>query len=252
MSFDVAPEAYGAFMGRWSEPLAEQFVTLVGLRRGQAALDVGCGPGALTEHLVRALGEDAVAAVDPSASFVRAARERFPRADVRTGHAERLPFPDDAFDAALAQLVVHFMTDPVGGLREMRRVTRPGGTVAACVWDHAGSGPLSAFWRAARDVDPEVQDEGDLPGTRRGDLARLLREAEFLDVAEHVLTVTRTFADVDAWWYPFTLGVGPGGAHVARLCPDARAALRARCAELLPAPPFTLDATAWAAVGTVT
>ena len=117
---------------------------------GRRVLDVGCGPGALTAELVRRVGADSVSAVDPSEPFVAAATERHPGVDVRQGSAEQLPFPDDAFDAALGQLVVHFMADPVAGLTEMARVTRRGGVVAACVWDHAGGGgPLSRFWEAA-------------------------------------------------------------------------------------------------------
>ena len=119
-------------------------------RAGQRVLDVGCGPGALTTELVRRLGADAVAAVDPSEPFVRRGPRAAPRASrVELASAEHLPFPDHAFDAALAQLVVHFMTDPVAGLTEMARVTRPGGVVAACVWDHGGGqGPLGRYWRS--------------------------------------------------------------------------------------------------------
>ena len=131
MTFDVVADAYDRFMGRFSEPLADEFVAVAGLRPGQQVLDVGCGPGALTRRLVAALGADAVAAVDPSAPFVAAVQERCPGVDVRRAAAEDLPFDDDTFDLALAQLVVHFMQDPVAGLREMARVTRPGGVVAA-------------------------------------------------------------------------------------------------------------------------
>ena len=146
MSFFVAAAAYDRFMGRYSRLLSAQMADLAGVRDGQQALDVGCGPGALTAELVARLGPGGVAAVDPSAPFVAAARERFPGIAVQQAPAEQLPFPDDRFDAALAQLVVHFMADPLAGLREMRRVTRPGGGVAACVWDHAGGrGPLGVF-----------------------------------------------------------------------------------------------------------
>ncbi len=140
MTFNVAADAYGKFMGQYSEPLAVPFADAAGVRAGQRALDVGCGPGALTAQLVERLGADAVSAIDPSPPFVAAMRERFPAVDVHAGVAEMLPFPDDDFDLALAQLVVHFMDDPVAGLREMARVTRPGGSIAACVWDHAGGG----------------------------------------------------------------------------------------------------------------
>ena len=118
-------------------------------------LDVGWGPGALTAELAGRLGPSAVAAVDPSESFVAAARERNPDVDVRQAAAESLPFADGTFDRTLAQLVVHFMADPVAGLREMRRVARVDGLVAACVWDHAGgTGPLSPFWDAVHALDP--------------------------------------------------------------------------------------------------
>src|SRR6476620_7978922 len=125
MRFQVPAQAYGSFMGRCSEPLADQFVEVAGLRPGDRALDVGCGPGALTARLVAAVGESGVSAVDPSEPFVAAAVERFPGVDVTVGSAESLAFGDGTFDAALAQLVVHFMRDPVAGLREMARVTRP-------------------------------------------------------------------------------------------------------------------------------
>ena len=153
MTFDVRADAYDRFMGRYSTPLAPQFADLAGVAAGQRVLDVGCGPGALTTELVRRLGGDAVSAVDPSEPFVAAIQQRQPGVTVRQAAAEQLPFPDRTFDAALAQLVVHFMTDPVAGLREMARVTRPGGVVAVCVWDNAGgkgpsacTGPRPVSW----------------------------------------------------------------------------------------------------------
>src|SRR3954452_24335627 len=171
MGFDVGAESYDRFMGRYSVGLGAQMADLAGIAAGQRALDVGCGPGALTRELVARLGPDAVAAVDPSESFVAAARERNPGVDVRRAAAEELPFADGEFDAAIAQLVVHFMRDPVAGLREMARVTRPGGVVAACVWDHAGGRtPIAAFWRGARELDPAARDESALAGAREGHL----------------------------------------------------------------------------------
>ena len=178
MSFDVGADAYLRFMGRYSEPLAVRFADLAGLSRGQRALDVGCGPGALTAELVRRLGANAVRAVDPSASFVAAARKRLPGVGISRSAAEQLPFPDGGFDTVLAQLVVHFMADPVAGLREMGRVASPGGTVAACVWDHAGGrGPLAVFWGAVLELDPAAHDESGLAGVREGQLASLFAEA---------------------------------------------------------------------------
>ena len=246
MSFDVHADAYARFMGRYSEPLAVQFAELADVGSGDRVLDVGCGPGALTARLVERLGMDAVSAVDPSPTFVEAVRARLPGVDARSGVAERLPFGDNTFDAAMAQLVVHFMSDPVAGLREMARVTRPGGVVAACVWDHAGGGgPLAAFWRAVRSLDPGGRDESDLPGAREGHLARLCESAGLQEVEPTTLTVTASFATFDDWWEPFTLGVGPAGAYVADLADTAREALRDRCAQLLPAAPFEVAASAW-------
>jgi ubiquinone/menaquinone biosynthesis C-methylase UbiE len=141
VSFDVSADAYLRFMGQYSEPLAVLFADLAGIGPGQRVLDVGCGPGALTAQLVSRTGADAVSAVDPSPSFTAAVRERLPGVDVRRSAAEKLPFPEGAFDAALAQLVVHFMADPVAGLREMSRVSRPGGwSRRACGTTRANAG----------------------------------------------------------------------------------------------------------------
>jgi SAM-dependent methyltransferase len=247
VSFEVSADVYLLFMGRYSEPLATLFADLAGIRRGQRVLDVGCGPGALTAELVSRVGPESVSAVDPSASFAESARERLPGADVRHSAAERLPFPDATFDATLAQLVVHFMADPVQGLREMARVTRPGGTIAACVWDHAGGrGPLTAFWSAVHDLDPAAADESDLAGAREGDLDRLFAQAGLTGARVSTLTVRVRHASFDDWWQRFTLGVGPAGAYVAALPPDRRAELRGHCQHLLPEGPVEITATAWA------
>jgi len=246
MGFDVPAAAYGRFMGRFSEPLAPPFADLAAVSSGQTALDVGCGPGALTAVLVARLGPTAVAAVDPSEPFVRAARDRLPDVDVRQGAAESLPWTDATFDRTLAQLVVHFMADPVTGLREMGRVTRDGGVVAACVWDHAGGrGPLSTFWGAAHDVDPAARDEGDLPGAGEGHLVELAEQAGLRDVRQHVLTVAVEVGRFATWWEPYTFGVGPAGEYVATLSPEHREALRARCHELL-GDEVALTSAAWA------
>ena len=194
-------------------------------------------------------GPDAVHAIEPSVSFAAAARERLPGVDIRQAAAEQLPFPDQAFDAALAQLVVHFMADPVQGLREMGRVTRSGGIVAACVWDHAGGrGPLGAFWRAVRDLDPAADDESRLAGVREGDLARLFGQAGLGEARVGTLTVRVRQASFEQWWQPFTLGVGPAGAYLASLAPDDQAALREQCRRGLPDGPIEISATTWVAV----
>jgi SAM-dependent methyltransferase len=248
--FTVTAEAYDRFMGRYSAPLAPRLCDFVGVEEGQRVLDVGCGPGALTAELARRVGSSAVAAVDPSEPFVLTARRRHPGVDVRVGAAEHLPFGDGEFDVSLAQLVVHFMADPMAGLREMARVTTPCGGVAACVWDHAGGeGPLSPFWAAARELDPDVLDESRLPGARQGHLAQLLRDAGLDEVEETALTVGVRHPSFEDWWEPFTLGVGPAGVHLARLGADGQTRLRERCREQLGGGELTITARAWAARG---
>jgi SAM-dependent methyltransferase len=250
VSFFVGADAYDRFMGRYSVPLAPAFADFAAVTAGLRALDVGCGPGALTTELARRLGPKAVSAVDPSESFAAAARERHPGVTVQRAAAEELPFEDDAFDASLAQLVVHFMSDPVAGLREMARVTREGGVVAATVWDHAGGGgPLSPYWDAARELDPDVRDESQLAGAREGHLSELFEAAGLREIEESALSIHVEHPTFDDWWEPFTLGIGPAGAYVAGLDATRRTELRERCRERLPAAPFVLEARAWAARG---
>jgi SAM-dependent methyltransferase len=250
MSFSNA-ESYDRFMGRYSVVLAPQLADLAGVAPGQRVLDVGCGPGALTGELVRRVGAEAVSAVDPSEPFVAAARERHPGVDVRQAGAEELPFPDDAFDAALAQLVVHFLPEPVTALREVVRVVRPGGVVAASVWDHLERGPLTPFWRAARELDPDLVGEGLMPGVREGHLAELMEAAGLREVLSGEAIAEVRHATFDEWWEPYTLGVGPAGAYVRSLAPERREELRERCRAVLPPAPFVVSARAWAVRGVV-
>jgi hypothetical protein len=141
------------------------------------------------------------------------------------------------------------MADPVAGLREMGRVTRPGGVVAACVWDHAGGrGPLSAFWQAVRELDPGADDESNLAGVREGHLAELFGQAGLGPADVTTLTVRVRQAGFESWWETFTLGVGPAGAYLASLPADRQAKLRERCRRQLPDGPFEVVATAWAVV----
>ena len=252
MSFAVPAEAYDLFMGVHSRQLAPGLVDLARLGPGERALDVGCGPGALTTELVARLGAGSVAAIDPSESFVAAARARHPDVDVRRAAAEALPYADGAFDAALAQLVVHFMTDPVAGLREMARVTRREGVIAACVWDHAGErSPVAAFWRAARELGLGTHDESALAGAREGHLVELFEASGLRHVEDDVLVARVEYLSFDDWWKPFAFGVGPAGARFLALSPQDRTRVRERCEALFPPAPFELVSAAWAARGIV-
>jgi SAM-dependent methyltransferase len=248
VSFVVSPDAYARFMGRYAEPLAEVFVAFAGVGVGDKVLDVGCGPGALTAHLLSVGAE--VTGIDPSPPFVDAIRMRFTDVDVRLGTAEELPYDTDAFDAAFGQLVVHFMTDPVGAVRQMARVTRRGGVVAACVWD-GPTGALAPFWDAVHVIDPEAEDEALLSGAHRGHLTELFEAAGLRDVKEAPISVDVVHPTFEEWWKPYTFGIGPAGEHVQRLDDDGRAHLESVARERLGSGPFTVAATAWAARGTV-
>ena len=250
MTFEVAGAAYDNFMGRYSRPLAGLFGDWLDLSPGQRAIDVGCGPGALTGVLVDALGADRVAAVDPSAPFVESCRSRFPGVDVAVGTAESIPHPDDAFDVAAACLVVHFMSDPVAGLAEMARVTRPGGLVAATTWDiHDRRSPMEPMWRALAVVAPDRPDEGAAAGARRGQLEDLMQRAGLHDVEVTEMPVTVTHPTFEEWWEPYLHGVGPVGEAVASLDEEGRARLEALVREDLGDGPFDVTAVAFAGRG---
>ena len=255
MTFAVAGAAYDRFMGRYLPTLAPAFADVAGVTAGQRALDVGCGPGGLTGELVARLGAEAVSAVDPSPPFVEACRARHPGVDVRQGVAEELPFADDAFDVTLASLVVSFMRDADAGAREMARVTTPGGTVGACMWDGGRDGMpmLDAFWRAASTLDPTITGERHLRGRSEGELAELLTAAGLTDVEEGSIAARAAYDSFEDLWEPFTFGVGPAGAYVARIDADRRDALRRACRVELGEPdgPFELEARAWYARGRV-
>ena len=254
MAFTAAADHYDRFMGRYVPSLATALADAADVHAGMRVLDVGCGPGGLTAELAARVGADHVAGIDPAPQFAAACRERNPGADVREGVAEELPWADDAFDAALSSLVVAFMADADAGLREMARVTRPGGTVAACMWDLAGNGMtmLHTFWAAVRSVEPGDHGEQRRVGATEGDIAERMRRAGLADVRDGVLAARAGYTGFDDFWEPFTFGVGPAGDHLRSLAPEAQTQVRDACRAALPADgPFTLDARAWFARGTV-
>ncbi|MFT3860148.1 class I SAM-dependent methyltransferase [Micropruina sp.] len=252
-AFNVAGEAYDNYMGRYSKPLAVEFAAFVGCGAADRVLDVGCGPGALTAELVRRVGAANVMACDPSPRFVADCAQRNVGVDVRAGSAERLPFDDDSVHAALAQLVLHFVGDPSAAAAELARVVRPGGRVAACVWDFdQGMELLRAFWDAALTLDPEAPDEARvLRFGRLGEIAGWLACGGFADIVETTLTVTSTYRDYAELWEGLQHGIGPAGSYLVAQSDELRERLRGALFERLgrPAGAFTLAAVARTAKG---
>jgi SAM-dependent methyltransferase len=246
--------AYQRFMGRYSDRLAREFARAAGVGEGQDVVDVGCGTGALATVLAEIVGAQHVAGADPSGPFVEQARARVPGADLRVAPAEALPFADAAFDAALSQLVFHFVSDPAAAVREMIRVTRPDGRVAACVWDMTGGMTMiRAFWDADRSTGSSEPGEAERFGGRPGQLANLWRAAGLREVQDETLTVSSDYADFAELWESFLGAVGPIGVRVAALDEQQREELAAALHERLGSPegPLTLTASAWCAIGTV-
>jgi SAM-dependent methyltransferase len=253
--FDVAAETYDRYVGRYGRALAAAHVARLAPRPGDAVLDVGCGPGALTEALAAAVGAGNVCAVDPSEPFVAACRERVPGADVRLATAEELPDFGRRFALASSQLVVNFMTDPQAGVRAMRDAVASGGTVAAVVWDYAeGMTMLRAFWDAALELDPGAPDEARTMAICAPDaLVELWRSCELDDVETADVVVHASYEDFADFWAPFPIGPGPAGRYCASLSPEGRDALAGACHRRLGAPRgrFVLSARAWFVRGTV-
>ena len=235
MSFNVGADAYDRFMGRYSVPLAPLFADFAGVAHGQRVVDVGCGPGALTAELVGRLGPAAVSAVDPSETFVAAAQQRHP------GVACSAPRPR-SFRSQMRSSTRRWRSSsstswptPSRGWGRWRGVTRNRGVVAACVWDHeGGKGPLSLFWEAVRQLEPDVDDESGLAGAREGHLAQLFDDAGLSDDrGDHARGERRASRRFEEWWEPFTLGVGPAGSYTAGLDAARQTELRDMCRNLL-------------------
>jgi SAM-dependent methyltransferase len=255
-TFRASADAYDRHIGRYGPPLAAALIQAARIEPGQRTLDVGCGTGALTGALAELLGGEHVAAIDPSEPFAEACASRLPEVRVEVGVAESLPFGDGSFDATLSQMVLNFMTDAREGVREMRRVTRTGGTVASAVWDYKdGMTILRRFWDAAVELDIAAvsRDEARMPYCQPDELERLWRAAELESVRTSELVVEAAYESFDDLWQPLEAGVGPSGAYAATLQPDRRARLRDELRRQLDVGegPFKLPARAWCVVGRV-
>jgi SAM-dependent methyltransferase len=254
-TFGVAGATYDSFMGRYSRALADPFADAAGVQPGQTAVDVGCGPGALTGVLADRLGADAVVACDPSPTFVDECSARHPAVRVQPGRAESIPFETGRFDHAMAQLVLHFVSEPDVAAREMSRVVRSGGRVSACVWDFDdGMEMLRGFWDAALELDPQAPDEArTLRFGRPGEIAELFTATGLTDVVESTLRVASSYATFDELWQGLLAGVGPAGAYCVSLPDEQRSRLRAALFSRFgsPAGSFKLGAVARCAVARV-
>jgi SAM-dependent methyltransferase len=244
-------DAYELHVGRYAAELAEGLIAAAGLRLGMRALDVGCGPGALTVALADLLGGDSVCGVDPSETFVEACRSRAPAVRVVTGVAEKLPFADSEFDAVLAQLVLNHMSDVQRGVAEMRRVARAGAIVAASVWDFADGMPmLRSFWDAALSVDPAgatAAGAGRRPAFSEPEqLSQLWREIGFSQVEVDTLHVRHRYASFEDFWTSFEAGYGASGSYLASLDGSTRQALLREVQRRLGAPEGSFELAACA------
>jgi SAM-dependent methyltransferase len=247
-------------MGRWSRLLAPAFVTFSGVKDGARVLDVGTGTGSVASTLAQAFPAGEIVGIDPSPGFIAYARRRArsSRLHFEVGDAQTLKLEDASFDHTMALLVMNFLPDHHQAIQEMRRVTRPGGVVSACVWDYAaGMEMLRFFWDEAVALDPAIEpkDERHMKLSREGQLGALWQQAGLIRVAEKPLVIEQRFQSFADYWQPFEAGAGPGGAYVVSL-PDARrrqlaGRLRRRLLGEQPDAPFALKARAWCVLGEV-
>ena len=252
--------SYDRYMGRWSAKLAPLFATFAGIRDGDRVLDVGCGTGSLIHAVADLTHRSEIVGIDPTPGFIAYARQRFtdPRITIDQGSALELPYPGGSFDQAMSMLVLHLIPAPDGAATEMRRVTRPGGTVAACTWDGSGGMELnSILWSEAIRLDPaaEARAERAMHCNLEGQLEQLWKATGLDAVEETTLDIRMDFSSFDDFWLPYLEGVGPTGGYVAGLSNDGRDALREQLRSRVLGGrsdgAFSLGARAWAVRGRV-
>jgi SAM-dependent methyltransferase len=253
-------EAYERYMGRWSRRVAPLFLDWLGAPRQAVWIDIGCGTGVLSAAVLAAADPARLLGVDSAAGFLEAARAAVAdaRADFREGDAQALPAGDREFDCAVSGLVLNFVPDKQAALREMRRVVRPGGTVALYVWDYAGHMQVMRhFFDAAAELDPGARDHDDgvkAPVCRPGPLRQLFGDAELAEVEVRAIDIAAAFDSFDDYWTPFLGGTGSAPRYCASLSDEARETLRERLRSRLPTGPdgeILLAIRAWAVRGRV-
>ena len=253
-----AADAYERYMGRWSRGVAPLFLDWLEARPGRSWLDVGCGTGELSAAIARTRRPRRLLGIDPSAAFLERARAAVPTGEFRDGDATATGLPDGAVDHAVSGLVLNFVPDPLGAVREMARVTRPGGTVALYVWDYAGHMQIMrAFFDAARAIDPGAADHDDgirAPICRPKPLRQAFLAAGLGDVAVTALDLPAAFADFDDYWTPFLGGTGSAPRYLASVDEALRDRIRDAVRARLPTGPdgeILLAVRAWGVRGVV-
>lgn len=252
-------DPYEYFMGRWSLLVGQSFVEWLSASPGRKWLDVGCGTGALSEAVLSTQAPSELVAVDQSEGFVNLAQQRLGKAArCEVGNALSLSFQDGRFDHVISGLVLNFMPEPETALREMKRVTSPGGTVAVYVWDYSGKMEfLKYFWDAVVELDPgaaELHEGARFSGSNEEGLRRLFESTEFTDAIVAPLEIETRFKSFDDYWKPFLGGQGPAPTYVLTLGEPERCRLRDHLHDHLPIHgdgSIPLSARAWAAKGTV-
>ena len=250
--------AYEAMMGRWSKRLAPMFLDFARVSDGDRILDVGCGTGSLVQIIAERTGQASIVGIDPAQASIDYARTRFSDARITfdRGDAQELPYTSSSFKHSLSLLVFQFLSQPEMVAKEMRRVTRPGGTVAACTWDRTGLEMSDLFWEECVRLDPGAEQRAQRPNkcNVQGQLTDVWRAAALKSIEEVALEIRTDFTCFDDFWLPYTKGVGPQGVYVASLPADKREVLRDALWKRFAGEqdrPFTLRAKALAVRGIV-
>jgi SAM-dependent methyltransferase len=255
-------DGYDLYMGRWSRRLAPLFLDFAGVADGERIIDVGCGTGSLTFLIPARANISTIDAIDYEEQFIEALRQRNtdPRITAGQGDACALPFGENQFDRALSMLVLHFVSDPLQAVREMLRVVRPGGIVAATVWDTFGGMPSQRiFWDTIAAIEPSALGRRSLslvrPMTFPGEMTRAFVGAGLLQIAEATLTIRMEFAKFDDYWLPLINGQGTLSAFLSTLPEGVAEKVQAsvRQAYLCDQPdgPRSFASIAWAVKGIV-
>ena len=252
--------AYEQYVGRWSRKVAPEFLRWLALPRGLAWADIGCGTGALASLILARCEPSVVRGIDSSDDFVSLARRHIkdPRASFDSGDATHLPWNLGSFDATVSGLVLNFVPDHDAMVREMMRVTKPGGVVAAYVWDYAGGMQMMRlFWDAAIAASPndaKLDQAERFPLCQAKPLQALFEKMGAKSVEVSAIDIPTVFQDFNDYWGPFLGRVGAAPAYLASVSGEVLEQIRLQLERRLVAAPgkrIELSARAWAVKGVV-